>query len=76
MNAQWGRVKKVCEDNGLIVAKRGSEAVVKGTGRDGRFRMVVIGQKCCRGPSSEVWGDYLNALKRAFRLTNRDFRKR
>jgi len=76
MNAKWARVKKVCEDKGLTVARRGSEIIIKGPGVNDQFRCVRIGHKCCSGPNADVWGDYLNALNRAFGLKNSDFRKR
>ena len=66
MNAKWRVVRQACLEHGLEVVSRGSEAVVKGPGIDGRFRTQVISHHCCRSPNADVGGDYIASLRRKF----------
>lgn len=66
MNAKWSVVRRACLDHGLEVGMRGSEAIVKGVGREGQFRTQIISHECCRSPNADVGADYIGALRRKF----------
>ena len=69
----WGKLRAICKTNSIEIQQRGSEALLSKIATDGRKTVHVLSHHCCRSKSSVVYPQHLAAIKRKFRLTNRDF---